>query len=76
MRIASFFKHVVDGLSEGSVVVSRGVKITKDLKAQKPDAKLKEFGRFLEAEGTKNADVIQLQKEVIQFASQFPMPGL
>lgn len=56
--------------------IDRGVKITKELKTQRPDAKLKEWGRFLESEGSKNGDVIQLQQEVVQFASQFPMPGL
>lgn len=63
--------------SEDNVLHScRGVKITKELKTQRPDAKLKEWGRFLESEGSKNGDVIQLQQEVVQFASQFPMPGL
>ena len=65
-------KHEVTALLHSC----RGVKITKELKTQRPDAKLKEWGRFLESEGSKNGDVIQLQKEVIQFASQFPMPGL
>ena len=54
----------------------RGIKIAIELKNNTPeDGKLRAFHRHLKANADRK-DIIQLRKEVEEFATEFPMPGL
>ena len=57
--------------------IDRGVKIALDLKASTPaPAKLKEYIAHANGTGAAREDVKQLKKEVEEFATSFPMPGV
>lgn len=66
-----------DDFEQVAVFIDRAVQIAKDIKANTPgEAKLKDFVAFANAEGAGRADVQQLRKEVEEYASAFPMPGI
>lgn len=69
--------HALKGpVSESLLSISRGVKLTAELKKSTPGGgKMKDFTTHL-MQQREGGELKRLRDEVAEFASAFPMPGL